>query len=282
MKDETKEKNCPRCQGSGVCRDCGGSGHIPCPACSGQGGSLRSGKKISCPSCKGTGQLDCPPQCPSCAGTGVISAEYQEEIQRKYQPAQTGCKPSNIVTKVLIAVCIAVYAIAPQDLPNILPPPYPYLFWQALVSKANVFSSGEYWRFLTPAFLHGNIWHLGCNMYALWVMGPVVETLLGKWRYLALYLLSAAGGCLLSSYLNVCGGIGASGAIFGVAASTLVMSRRWGVIPREYANSVRNTLLVILILGFSIGGAFGFSLDNWGHIGGAAAGAAFTLAIKKF
>ena len=281
MKDETKEKACPRCQGSGVCRDCGGSGHIPCPACSGQGGSLRSGKKVPCHACKGTGQQDCPPKCPSCAGTGVITTEYQEEIQRKYQPAQTGLKPSNLVTKIIIVLCIAVYALSPRDLPCILPYPYPYFIWDALVSKANVFSGGEYWRFLTPAFLHGNIWHLGCNMYALWVLGPAVETILGRWRYLALYLLSAVGSCLLSSYLNVCGGIGASGAIFGVAASIAVISSRWGVIPQSYANSVRNTMLAIIAVGFLIGGAFGFSLDNWGHIGGAAVGAAFTLAIKK-
>ncbi|MDO5296887.1 MAG: rhomboid family intramembrane serine protease [bacterium] len=281
MKDTSPEKPCPRCQGSGVCRDCGGSGHIPCPACSGQGGTERSGKKIPCHSCKGTGQQECPPQCPSCAGTGVITSKFQEEMQRKYQPALTGVQPSNIITRVLIVLCLAVYALAPRDLPNILPQPYPYLIWEALVSKANIFSGGEYWRFLTPAFLHGNIWHLGCNMYALWVLGPLAETLLGRWRYLALYLFSAVGGCLLSSYMNLFGGIGASGAIFGVAASIIVMSKRWGVIPQHYASSVRNSLIFILVLGFAMGGTFGFNLDNWGHIGGAAAGAAFTFTIKK-
>ncbi|MBQ7568138.1 rhomboid family intramembrane serine protease [bacterium] len=281
MKEPQEGQLCPRCEGSGVCRDCQGTGHIPCPACSGKGTSVWHGKKMTCRTCSGSGQQDCPSQCPSCAGTGRISPEFQETIQRKYQPALTGIKTSNAVTKTLIVICVAVYALAPRDLPSLLPYPYSSLIWDILVSKANMLTSGEYWRFLTPAFLHASIWHLGCNMYALWVLGPTVESYLGKWRYLALYLLSAIGGCVLSAHMNMISGIGASGAIFGVAASVIVLSNKWGLIPQHYANSVRNTLLIILVLGFSMDGAFGFNLDNWGHIGGAAAGTIFTLAIKR-
>lgn len=281
MPNDPSQKTCPRCQGNGVCHDCQGSGHVNCPACSGAGHTVFHGKEIACRTCQGSGQIDCPPQCPSCGGSGVITSQFQEDQQRKYQPATQGMRPAQAGTVTIIVICLILYALAPPDLPAVVPQPWPFLIWKALVSSPGVWSNGEYWRLISPAFLHGNFWHLGFNMYALWMFGPAVETVLGTPRYIALYVTSALGGCVLSSLLNVCGGIGASGAIFGVGAALIVLNRRWGVFPTSYANSLRNTLIAIIVIGFMMGGVFGFQLDNWGHIGGALAGLVFARSLRK-
>ena len=56
---------------------------------------------------------------------------------------------------------------------------------------------GEYYRLLTAAFLHANIAHLIFNMYALWIIGMQLESFIGRWRYLVVYLFSAITGSLL-------------------------------------------------------------------------------------
>ncbi|MFE7750851.1 rhomboid family intramembrane serine protease [Streptomyces sp. NPDC057428] len=97
-------------------------------------------------------------------------------------------------------------------------------------------AGGEWYRLLTGAFLHlppdtsFGVMHLVFNMLALWNIGRVVEGQLGRARYLALYLLSALGGSVLV-YLIASPDtetVGASGAVFGLAASFYVISRRLG------------------------------------------------------
>ena len=61
---------------------------------------------------------------------------------------------------------------------------------------------GQYWRLITCMFLHGDILHLICNMYALYVVGPRVEDFFGKKKFLLIYFLSGLSGSLLSIGLN--------------------------------------------------------------------------------
>ena len=102
----------------------------------------------------------------------------------------------------------------------------------------------EPWRFLTSGFAHGGLLHIAFNMYALWIMGQYLEPLLGRARFVALYLLSALGGSV--GYLLLArprrrgsdrdraraapGGpaVGASGAVFGLFGAFLVLQRRLG------------------------------------------------------
>jgi membrane associated rhomboid family serine protease len=101
---------------------------------------------------------------------------------------------------------------------------------------APVLAEAEPWRLLTSAFLHspGQPLHILFNMYALWLTGPYLEDLLGRARFLALYLISAIGGSV--GYLLIAdpqdaqqwfgGAVGASGAVFGLFAAFLVVQRR--------------------------------------------------------
>ncbi|HSS08651.1 MAG TPA: rhomboid family intramembrane serine protease [Acidimicrobiales bacterium] len=88
-------------------------------------------------------------------------------------------------------------------------------------------AGGQYYRLITAAFLHANFFHILFNMFALLILGPPVETAVGRVRFLGLYLMAALGGSVCSylfSSPNVAG-VGASGAIFGVFGAYFVLAR---------------------------------------------------------
>ncbi|WNI25312.1 rhomboid family intramembrane serine protease [Streptomyces sp. ITFR-16] len=141
---------------------------------------------------------------------------------------------------------------------------------------------GEWYRLLTGAFLHlpptgasfgslpFGVLHIVFNMYALWNLGRVVEQQLGRARYLALYLLSALGGSVLvylvAPYDDT---VGASGAVFGLAASFYVVNRRLG---RDMQAVNR------FLAGFLIWMVISAGFTSWqGHLGGLLTGALVTV-----
>jgi membrane associated rhomboid family serine protease len=150
----------------------------------------------------------------------------------------------------------------------------------------NAFVSPRYpdfepWRMLTAAFLHSPafILHIVLNMYMLWMLGQVLEPLLGRARFLAIYLISALGGSVgylmltplyVPGQQNLVGVVGASGAIFGLFGATLVTQRHRGGETKQ---------LWILI---AINGVIGFMVPGiaWqAHLGGLITGAACAAAI---
>ena len=136
--------------------------------------------------------------------------------------------------------------------------------------------NGEYYRLLTGIFLHGNIIHLVFNCYALYIIGSQIESFLGKFKYLIIYLFSGLMGALFSVLL---GGnyvsIGASGAIFGLMGALVC----FGYYYRVYLGNVVKTQIIPLIifnlaLGFMMNG-----IDNFAHIGGLLGGILITRAL---
>jgi membrane associated rhomboid family serine protease len=87
-------------------------------------------------------------------------------------------------------------------------------------------SDGAYWQLMTSAFTHVEIWHIGFNMLALYVLGPQLELVIGRARFLALYLLSALTGSALVYWAAEPSQstVGASGAIFGLMGALLVIA----------------------------------------------------------
>jgi membrane associated rhomboid family serine protease len=137
---------------------------------------------------------------------------------------------------------------------------------------------GEWYRLLTAPFLHlpvaegtFGILHIVMNMVSLWNIGRVVESQLGRIRYITLYLLSALGGSVLVLLIAPdTPTLGASGAIFGLGAAYYVMARRLGA-DMSAVNRFMAGLLVWLLI--SAG------LTSWqGHLGGLLAGGVVTLA----
>lgn len=133
-------------------------------------------------------------------------------------------------------------------------------------------------RFLTAAFLHSeNITHILFNMYALWITGQILEPLLGRLRFTALYLLSAIGGSVAVQLLATPGAdswyggvLGASGAVFGLFGALLVVLKRFD----QNATQIVVLIAINLVIGFVI------PQISWqGHIGGLITGAAMGLAF---
>ena len=141
--------------------------------------------------------------------------------------------------------------------------------YNKIISSYGMFTpaimNGEYYRLFTCMFLHGGIIHLGCNMYALYVLGPQIESFFGKWKYLFIYIVSGLCGSILSMTFNGNSiSIGASGAIFGLLGSMLY----FGYYYRPYlGNVVRSQIIPIIILNLGLGFMLN-GVDNLGHIGG--------------
>lgn len=133
-------------------------------------------------------------------------------------------------------------------------------------------ADGQYYRLLTAAFLHGGIVHLGLNMYALYMFGPLLESALGRLRFTVLYLTAALGGTAASYAFSSPGtpSLGASGAVFGLLGAFLVVNRRLG----------RDNSLVMVMLAINLGYGFLVPQIDWrAHLGGLVTGALVAAAL---
>lgn len=212
------------------------------------------------------------PECQTQAAVGVICPECMKDQRRAQTPAQrkaarrwiapVSSDDRPIVTYAILAVTAVVGVL--QLIPGlgitsallfsgvyVMPQVSPYPF--------------EPWRLLTALLVHGGFWHFGLNMLALWMIGRVLEPMLGRWRFLALYLIGGLGGSVaVAAIAPMNSAVGASGAVFALMAALLVIGRQLG-------GNVTGILVVLginLVLGFIIPGI------AWqAHLGGAAIGA---------
>lgn len=218
------------------------------------------------------------PACPDCQRAAAVGFQCVDcvnetrrttpEVRSVYGGAVATGRP--MVTFGIIAACVVLYVLQwliPDDAV------YRTLGFATIYAEPR-YGEFEPWRMLTAAFLHsqGFILHIALNMYMLWIFGQALEPLLGRIRFLAVYLLSALGGSvgyLLLTPLYVPGQplygvVGASGAIFGLFGAMLLVQRQRGGDTRQ---------LWILI---AINGAIGFLVPQiaWqAHLGGLVTGA---------
>ncbi|MCT1478131.1 rhomboid family intramembrane serine protease [Microbacterium sp. p3-SID336] len=218
------------------------------------------------------------PECQTQAPVGVICPECMNAERKNRTPAQKkaarrwgggstmavarGGKP--VVTYALLAVTsfIGLVQLIPgigQEITRQLLFAAPYLY--PSISPYPF----EPWRLLTAMFVHGSFIHLALNMLALWMLGQSLEPMLGRARFLAIYLISGFGGSVMVACLApTTATVGASGAIFGLMAALLIIGRHIGA----------NVTGLLVILGINF--ALGFFIGNiaWqAHLGGAIVGA---------
>ena len=134
-------------------------------------------------------------------------------------------------------------------------------------------ANGEWWRLLTPMFLHstGFIFHILMNMYVLYIFGPQVEEAFGTARFVVMYLVAGFFASAASYALGPCSvfGVGASGAIFGVVGVLLIFlyRRRSSQFVAGYLRQLLFFVGINAVLGFAIA-----NIDMWAHAGGLLAG----------
>jgi len=131
--------------------------------------------------------------------------------------------------------------------------------------------AGQYWRFITPVFLHWGLLHIGFNSYFLYIIGPQVERAFGWVRFMIIYLLAGLAGSIASFALTNGLSVGASGALFGLIGALIpFFYRNRGILAgtRRRIVSVAEVIGINLLIGLSPG------IDNWAHVGGLIAGLA--------
>jgi membrane associated rhomboid family serine protease len=230
--------------------------------------------------CQRCGRPACP-DCQRAAAVGFQCVDCVNETKRTtpavrsvYGGAAAVGKP--LATFGIIAACALLYVLQ-----WVVPNDWVYQNF----AFATVYATPEYgvfepWRMLTSAFLHSQsfILHIVLNMYMLWIFGQALEPLLGRIRFLAVYLLSAIGGSvgyflLTPGYIPgqpLAGVVGASGAIFGLFGAMLVVQRHRGGDTKQ---------LWVLI---AINGVIGFVVPQiaWqAHLGGLITGALCAVVI---
>jgi len=135
---------------------------------------------------------------------------------------------------------------------------------------------GELFRIVTGAFLHAGPLHLLLNMFALYILGTLIEPAIGTARFLGIYfaaLLAGSLGALLATDPNQVT-VGASGAIFGLMAAAFVITRHRGM--DQVASQIGLFVVLNIVFTFSIPG-----ISIGGHLGGLVGGAVAALALEQ-
>ena len=211
--------------------------------------------------------------CPSCMTTASVGFHCPECAKAGSQKIHTagsmfGARP--VVTQALLAINVAVFLISVGLGDG---------FARGAVARDGLLVDGalfgpfvdvegEWYRIFTSGFLHYGLFHIGFNMYALWIFGPTFERSLGRVRFLLAYmaaLLGGAFGALLVSPLSLTAG--ASGAIFGLLGVAAVSQRSLGL--SIWDTGLGTVLLLNFALTFGIG-----NISVGGHVGGFVVGAA--------
>ena len=135
-------------------------------------------------------------------------------------------------------------------------------------------AGGDLWRLVTNGFVHRDIFHLGLNMLALWILGTMLEPALGRLRFGLIYFVALLCGSLGVLLFSADESAGASGAVFGLMGAAVVISRSRGFSLMESGLGLwlgLNLLITFTLPNISVGG----------HIGGLIGGALAALALEE-
>ena len=166
------------------------------------------------------------------------------------------------VTYALIGINIAVFLV--EQILRLMGMGTSTMLLTLGAKENTLITCGQYWRLLTACFLHANFTHILSNLIGLYFWGPHAEVLLGRVKFLIVYLASGIFGSLLSYVCSDGFSVGASGALFGIFGALLYFrTRHKQVFDRVFGMQVVAFIGLNLAIGF-----MGSGVDNFGHIGG--------------
>lgn len=204
-------------------------------------------------------------QCVDCVGAAVRSSRRGTTVAG----AEPGGRP--IVTPTLIAGNLAAFVWTVVQARDLFGNNQSALFrsWALMPSLV---ADGEWWRLLTSGFLHFGPLHILSNMYALWVLGREMETVLGRGRFLAIYMIGLIGGSAGVMLFSAPDSrvAGASTAVFGLMGGLAIVLRRLKVPMGQVVGLIVVNLVITFVLPF---------ISVAGHLGGLVVGAAATAAL---
>jgi len=171
------------------------------------------------------------------------------------------------VTWVLLAVTIGVFIVE-----SLVGGSQNYQTLLLMGAKTNnLVQAGQWWRLITPIFLHIGIFHIFMNGFTLLYVGQILEPMVGHWRFFVIYMLSGIMGNLASFAFGANNVIsaGASTSLFGMFAAFLALGLiyRENRFLRELGKSFLGLIAINLLMDLTMSG-----IDIWGHVGGAVGG----------
>lgn len=233
------------------------------------------------------------PICADCANFGPVGIRCPDHASVRKSAPTAKLKPRPVlrapglalgtnkapVTYTLIALNVVIYLVGASQGGGLSEPGrsinQPGSLYRHMVLFGPYVPHGGWYRLVTAMFLHENLLHIGFNMYALFVIGRVVEQYLGTTRYIGLYFVSGlagSAGALLQTPLQPV--LGASGAIFGILGAMMVLE--WQATGR-LAGQAAALVAINLGLSFVIPGI------SWGgHVGGLIGGVLIMLAYAHW
>lgn len=218
------------------------------------------------------------PACPACLREASVGYQCVDCIAQdaRSQPRATTVAGAeltgrSVVIPVLAAINVVIFAVTVVQARSLANNAVAPLFQQWGLWPTAV-ADGAWWRLLTSGFLHFGPIHLAFNMIALWVIGRDLEQVLGRTRFLLVYLVSLLGGSgavfLFENENSMTAG--ASGAVFGLMGGLAVVLLRMRRSPRPALTIILlNVIITFVVPGISI----------LGHLGGLAFGAAVTAGL---
>ncbi|HEV7743581.1 MAG TPA: rhomboid family intramembrane serine protease [Pyrinomonadaceae bacterium] len=256
----------------------------------------------NCGAIVGSGQQ----QCAVCGAstTGPAGARQQQSVPGESEAVKFArsvlSRPYKFTIVLLVAnIFIFILMWQSSGVPLSMTAPIPAEVLLPFGAKLNsyIYNQHQWWRFVTPMFLHVNLLHVLVNMYSLWIVGPYVEKLYGSAKFVVIWVLTGVAG-VVASYLTVRPGLGAgpitgfifkasdtpsagaSGALFGLVGVLFVFGIRFRrELPEGFKRAFGTGLLPMIVLNLFIGYVLRGFIDNAAHLGGMLSGALLALAI---
>jgi membrane associated rhomboid family serine protease len=229
---------------------------------------------VSCSSCG-------RPICPDCMTTTPVGMRCPE-CARQRTVVKTLRNSARHPDVTLALIAINVVAFLAEGSVTLSGEPSSNLYLKGALLGSSAFpglagqgvAHGQWWRIITGGFLHENIIHIGFNMYVLYILGQMLEPVLGRVKFATIYavsLLAGSFGALLVTPHALT--VGASGAVFGLMGAAAVEMRARQIPLMQ--SGVGGLILINLVISFTLPGI------SWGgHIGGLIGGALAALAIQ--
>jgi rhomboid protease GluP len=255
----------------------------------------------SCGSIVGGGQEQCAVCGTSVSGSSVASQPRTIADGETMRFARAILNRPYKFTIILLVANVFIFIVMWQTsgIPFSMLGPLPNEVLLAFGAKLNYFiqTQHQWWRFVTPMFLHVNLLHLIVNMYSLWIVGPYVEKLYGSAKFVVFWVVTGVAG-VVASYLTVRPSLaagpfarflfkafdepsaGASGALFGLVGVLFVFGIKFRhELPEGFKRAFGTGLLPMIMLNLFIGYVGRGFIDNAAHLGGMVSGALLALVV---
>ncbi len=192
----------------------------------------------------------------------------------QYSPAAPAARPRSYITIVAILICVAIFFLFNAQQQQTYAVAWKFGFY-----RAEEIYGGAFWAVITSAFVHFDLFHVGFNMYWLWLLGSRVERAIGSGWYLLLMLASAIVSSSAQLAFSDTTGIGASGVVYAIFGFMLLTRRRYPEFLVILHGKTIQMFLIWLVACFAISYMGIWPIGNAAHLSGLIFGVLASLPV---